>query len=289
MPAPIYTSENCAPAYQLRWSVALFGRQSIPSPDAWRSALAQVLEPDGIRLLECELRDANVCSLLVSTKPSVAPSQIVKRVKGRLQHLLKRHDPELFRRNFSIVSVGDAKRIAVEEYVARQLGHHPAADPRVQSQLAGFQASFPQTRLCEPFFSAHGRYLCNLHLVRREEPCRGPSLGNPRSTHATDRRERAEKRSHRLSEIGLLPDHLHLAMGIGIDESPQDVALAYLNNLAFAHGMKPIYECGYYVSTFGEYDMGAVRSALRRRIVRSTDARSVEARPTHVRLSSRQS
>ena len=40
------------------------------------------------------------------------------------------------------------------------------------------------------------------------------------------------------------------------------MALAYLNNLAYAHGMKEMYCRGYYVGTFGEYDMGAVRRAL---------------------------
>src|SRR5262249_53270963 len=153
-PAPIYTPENCAPAYQLRWSVVLFGRAPLPAPDAWRSGLARALEPDGIRLLECESRGANVCTLLVSTKPNVAPSRIVKHVKGRLQHLLRDDHPRLFRRNFSIVSIGEAKRAAVEEYVASQLGHHPAADPRVRQELAGLQSSFSDARLCEPFFSA---------------------------------------------------------------------------------------------------------------------------------------
>lgn len=289
MPAPIYTPENCTPAYQLRWSVALFGRQPLPSPDGWRTALAEVLEPDGIRVLECEPREANVCTLLVSTRPNVAPSRIVKHVKGRIQHLLQDHHPRLFRRNFSIVSVGDAKRTAVEEYVANQLGHHPVADRRVQNHLAGLQSSFTQTRLCEPFFSAHGRYLCNLHLVLVHAG-RWRASSEAFLTATGEMIERvAVKKSQRLSEAGLLPDHIHLALGIGVDESPEDVALGYLNNLAFAHGMRSIYEFGYYVGTFGEYDMGAVRNAVRRRVVRSTDSRSVEAVPKGVRSSSRQS
>jgi len=40
------------------------------------------------------------------------------------------------------------------------------------------------------------------------------------------------------------------------------VALGYLNNLAYAHGMTALYSFSYYVGTFGEYDMGAIWSAL---------------------------
>jgi len=36
------------------------------------------------------------------------------------------------------------------------------------------------------------------------------------------------------------------------------VALSYLNNLVFAHGMKALFCFSYYVGTFGEYDMGAI-------------------------------
>jgi hypothetical protein len=32
-----------------------------------------------------------------------------------------------------------------------------------------------------------------------------------------------------------------------------------MNNLAYAAGMKPIFKFGFYVGTFGEYDLGATR------------------------------
>ncbi len=43
------------------------------------------------------------------------------------------------------------------------------------------------------------------------------------------------------------------------DQSPQEIALAFLNNLAFALGQKPIWQPSYYVGTFSEYNMDAVR------------------------------
>ncbi|NQV24741.1 MAG: hypothetical protein HQ518_10260 [Rhodopirellula sp.] len=45
-------------------------------------------------------------------------------------------------------------------------------------------------------------------------------------------------------------------------ESPQDVALSCLNNLAFAHGMQPKFSFGCYIGTVGPYHMQAIRRRL---------------------------
>jgi hypothetical protein len=72
----------------------------------------------------------------------------------------------------------------------------------------------------------------------------------------------AQKKGHRVARAGILADHVHLLLGCNLTESPQDVALSYLNNLAFAQGMLRVYQFGYYVGTVGEYDLGAVRRNL---------------------------
>ena len=69
----------------------------------------------------------------------------------------------------------------------------------------------------------------------------------------------AQKKGHRLSRAAILPDHVHLTLGCAINETPEAVAIAYLNNLAYAQGMQPLYRHSYYVGTFGEYDLDAVR------------------------------
>ena len=43
---------------------------------------------------------------------------------------------------------------------------------------------------------------------------------------------------------------------------PRDAALSLLNNLAFAHQMKPVYEHSFYIGTFGAYDHHAIRHRL---------------------------
>ena len=66
------------------------------------------------------------------------------------------------------------------------------------------------------------------------------------------------KRERISCPAAVLPDQIHLTLGCDLAESPEQVALSHLNNLAFAVGMKALFEYGYWVGTFGEYDLGAV-------------------------------
>ena len=72
----------------------------------------------------------------------------------------------------------------------------------------------------------------------------------------------ADKHGHALSRMAILPDHIHLALGCPEEQSPEEIALGYMNNCAHACGMKPVLQHSYYVGTFGEYDLGAVWQAL---------------------------
>ncbi len=72
----------------------------------------------------------------------------------------------------------------------------------------------------------------------------------------------ARKKGHAISIKSVMPDHLHLALRGNPEQSPEEIALAFQNNLAFALGQNAVWEYNYYVGTFGEYDMGAVRQSV---------------------------
>jgi len=72
------------------------------------------------------------------------------------------------------------------------------------------------------------------------------------------------KHNWRLSRIGLLSNHLHILVGPAVDDSPNEVALAFLNNMAYAQGMKPLFRFSFFAGTFGEYDRGAIWNAMER-------------------------
>ncbi len=70
------------------------------------------------------------------------------------------------------------------------------------------------------------------------------------------------KKGWLLSRLALVGNHLHLLVGCDVTDIPCDAALSLLNNLAFAHGMKPVYEHSFYIGTFGPYDQHAIRRRL---------------------------
>jgi len=70
----------------------------------------------------------------------------------------------------------------------------------------------------------------------------------------------AEKKGYRTSRLSVVPDHLHVSLRGNIEHSPEQIALAFQNNLAYTLGQVQVWQATYYVGTFGEYDMNAVRS-----------------------------
>jgi REP element-mobilizing transposase RayT len=259
-PTPIYTLENCHPAYQLNWSLSVFWRE--PPPDAgWLDALTQATEPDGVRILNHQFTEPAMSQFLLSTKPSVAPHAMVRSVKGRLQYLVRKQQPKAFQRNYCLRSVGSPKREDVENYVHLQAGHHPMADPRVQAVFERYQVCRAAVDLSEPRQGDHSLYWYNLHIVL----VRSQRLGEISEERIAAAKATilavSDKHGYLLSRAGILCDHIHLALGGRPDQSPGETALRFANNLAYREGMKWVFEFGYYVGTFGEYDLGAIPRA----------------------------
>ena len=235
---------------------------SLPKSETWWEPLRQGTEPDGVRLLEFHSRDATSGQFLVSTKPDIAPAQIVRSIKGRLQYLLKAAIGRLWRRHYSIASVGDANNDVLQGYVGRQEKRHPMADPRVAERLTRFQFHDQGVDLGALRASAHGRFTHSLHVV----------LEN--TNHLCDTREEwlaanrdmmiaaCRKKGWLLSRLGLVGNHLHVLVGCDVSEAPGEIALSIMNNLAYAQGMKPVFEHSFYVGTFGPYDHDAIRRRL---------------------------
>jgi REP element-mobilizing transposase RayT len=258
MPQPLYTPENTPAAYQLNWSYALFWH-SPPKNFDWLEDLKRTTEPDHIRILNHSFDPPHVSKFLVSTLPAVAPELIPHRVKGRLQHLLQREMQNAFRRNYSLRSIGSTKRDKVEAYLAPQLEHHTMADERVQERLTQYQIHDPQVDLSDERQTSHAIYWYNLHLVfvmrDRDMYLAHEELSALREMA----RGAAKAKGHLLSRAAILPDHVHLALGCNLHESPEVVALSYMNNLCFTLGMKAVFQYSDWVGTFGEYDLGAVK------------------------------
>src|SRR5437763_660620 len=163
--APLYTAANCQVAYQLNWSLSVFGRASLPAEQQWIEELKAAVEPDGVRVLERRLVRPNVLQFFLSTRPDVSPADVLRSIKGRLQYLVRAQLPRMFRRNYRIESVGSANLETIGTYVARQVDHHPMADSRMRERLDRLQYFDPVVRLDEIQYSSAGQFIYNLHLV----------------------------------------------------------------------------------------------------------------------------
>ena len=252
---PVYTSDNTASAFQLNWSLVVRFREQRVARELWLEDLTASLENDGIRILRYNDIRGKECQFMLSTKPTVSPLVMVQRVKGRLHHLLRHGARRILSRNYSVMSVGSARREIVEDYVARQLERHPLADPRTQQRLEEVQRKY-HTDLSVPLSSAHGIYTYNLHIVLRQHS--GVLASEQELRHALTAIDgTAKKHGFRLSRVGLPIDHIHLTLGCPMKWTPEDVALSFMNNCSFKFGMQEVFRPSYYVGTVGEFDRGA--------------------------------
>ena len=135
------------------------------------------------------------------------------------------------------------------------------ADPRVQALFARYHVD-GAVDLASPRRGSHGQYNYNLHivLVRRERHRIADEESIARVREMILRA--SDKKGHLLRKAAVVSDHIHLALGAALNGSPAEVALGYLNNLAYIEGLRPVFQFGAYLGTFGEYDRGAIRSIL---------------------------
>jgi REP element-mobilizing transposase RayT len=253
---PLYTRDNCKFSCPLQWGLTIFWRQLEPD-DRWYHELAAATEPDGIRLLKHEFPEPGTSQFAISTQPHVSPLLVVQRVKGRLQHLVRQRLPKAFHGNYAIRSVGHVTRECIEAYVADQLGHHRMADARIQARFSRYQIERPAMDLSQPQRTSHGMYWHNLHVVLVHQE-RWMEVREDVLQRVHDMVLRAcDAKGYRLSRASILADHLHLLLGCPIEAAADEVVLGFLNNLAFAQGMRPIYQFGGFVATVGEYTTNA--------------------------------
>lgn len=262
-PQPLYTPKNVSdPAYQLRFAWTGWPSQCKfppqPTGDFWQS-LDEAWETDGLRRLEGTWAEDSM-QFTFSTKPDVSPITCVARAKGRVQHALRSNGtPVTFSRKVTFRTLGNNCRDVVEQYIGRQVEKEQFVDFRYAAQLNDFAFSAATVDLEHPTETNSGRYWYNLHLVLVTSE-RLPTRDAETLAALRDGSLRiAAARGHRIRELSIMPDHLHLALRGNIQHSPNEIALQFLNNLAYRLGQKAYFRFGYYVGSFGEYSMRAVR------------------------------
>lgn len=269
-PQPLYAPALANAAYQLRYSWtgwASSGQFTADLADLIAQA-GPLWEADGMRLTEhrCE---ADRLQLLFSTLPVVSPQFLAARAKGRLDHAARQARLKLaFSRKLAVRSIGENTRRDVEAYIEGQVGKERFVDSRFEATMRQFTVQNPDIDLSQPTESARGRYWYNLHMVLvvdgRSRITDADVLGQLRDGAL----KVAAKKEHSISRLSVMPDHLHAALRPAVEESPLDVVFAYQNNLAYMLKLGRLWTESFYVGTFGEYSMQAVRKVVRSRETR---------------------
>lgn len=266
MPVPQYDPQIVDAAFQLRYSWtgwpsgSPFGTQPVELIEQTKP----LWEAEGLRVLESRWT-TELVQILFSATRGISPVFVAARAKGRLDHALRQAKLNLpFSRKVAVRSVGDNTRVDVEDYIARQVIKEQFVDPRWVDALGEFTVVNEAVDLSQPTESARGRYWYNLHLVLVVDGrCRLSDL-NVFRTLRDGCLKIAAKKGHLLSRVSVMPDHLHLALRANPEESPNDVAFAYQNNLAYMAKLSRVWQDSFYVGTFGEYTTQAVRRIARR-------------------------
>jgi len=254
---PIYTPDNTRAVHNLHydWTGWLKNQASFPPvlPDAIDSC-RPLWAADGMKLGKWEsARDQ--LQFMFSVIPEIPPSLFSQRVKGRLQHALRKcGSPVDFRIKKGFRSLGENTREIVQAYITRQSRKSDYVDPNFKKWLEQFHADNRNVLLKEAAATGHGRYWYALHLVIVVENRKFPMIRRDTFQKARDYCfSIAKKKGYEIAELFVMPDHIHIALRGNIEHSPQKTALSFLNNLSYVFGYNRVWSPEYYVGTFGEY------------------------------------
>ena len=159
--------------------------------------------------------------------PAARPAKVCQELAG-------------FSRKVSVYTVGHNCREDVEAYIASQVDAARFADPAFPDLMKEFTTICGDVDLSLPTESVHGR--TGTTFTWFWSPHSGIGLSTATAFDVArrffqDRRERGYK----ISRLSVMPDHLHVSLRGNIRHSPQDIALGFQNNLAYALGQVRIW------------------------------------------------
>lgn len=254
-----YGVANNRPVHELTYTWAGWPTEgtTFPDPPDW-NALAATWNGDGLTLKHRDWQPG-LAQLSFVVSPTVSPVFFAQRVKGRLQHALRKAGrPADFSRKIGVRAIGHNTSDIVRDYIRHQLEHADLADPRYRASLAAASFEDRSVDLAQPAETDSGRYWYNLHLVivtanryRMGDPQRMRAL---REAAVTGLRE-VDCAVH---SIAVMPDHLHAAVRGDPARTPAEIGVVLQNATAAVAG-HCLWQEPFYAGTFSEYSWKALR------------------------------
>jgi Transposase IS200 like len=219
------------------------------------TALDQLWAGDGLRRLTHRWQP-HLAQMTFEVAPSVAPVLFAARVKGRLDHSMRKAGANAgFSRKVGVRAIGANTDGVVQRYLSLQQVRCDLADPAYRSTLEEFSREYPDVRLDRPSETNSGRYWFNLHIVAvtNERWRMGREDMLPKFARAVGRWATGEGAGVRA--LAVMPDHIHLALSARPERSPQEVAESLFPALNSMAGCR-LFSDKIYVGTFSAYTTG---------------------------------
>lgn len=265
-------------AYQLHYHIGLAtkGKQPLFQPAATRgvveAVLSEVCQRNHYHLLEHNIAD-NGLYLLLSLRPEHSVSGAVKAIRGNVWAAMKDlGDPRpLWSRGLFVRSVGSASVQQIAGYLSSQLEHHGFDSSAFQPvSYEGNTSAMSVLRK-----SAHAVFEMNhqfVFVIERRECFLDPQVAQGLVTCL---RKTAAQQDIVVWKMEIVPDHVHLLVGLKPSHVPTEVASRFLADswewlgeryaaaLRFER-LEDVWKLSYYVGSTGAATTAQVRAWLRK-------------------------
>jgi hypothetical protein len=180
----------------------------------------------------------------------MSPASLVQRLRGRLQALLRPLAPQALTDRDLLQSVGHitADDIAAFIQQQRQVIREPAL-PRHAVSYSEFRWQDAQVNLVKPQVHQNRPYWYNLHLFLAFAEVDCHLTQEQLSVIWSSIRQIAERKQHALKLAEISATAIHCYLRGRLSESPEQIALGYLNGFADALGQSRAFHNNYWVAT----------------------------------------
>jgi REP element-mobilizing transposase RayT len=266
-PSPFYLPEetNCVSNIAYSWS----GR--IKEPSSFPPSTHEIIEKcrplwerDGFNLLTFKSKD-NVLLTAFETSPRISPVEFCRKIKGRLSHQFRVNGvPVEFSRAVSFRSLGHNTTKIVNQYVKNQVMKEDLADEAYRKILKKHTQWDCQRDLTWASATHYGLYWYNIHLVIVAAD-RNIRIAKDETFETIKRTlpKIALKNGCEIAHFAIVPDHIHISLAANPKLAPFQIGMSFLNNLAYVLDVGECWRREFYVGTFSEYDLKALKGSRR--------------------------
>ena len=259
---PIYTDDNTKVIHNLHYDWIGWQSAKKAFPNIIIDALDKSVplwRKDGLCLEKWNYSE-DMVKILFQVNPDIAPFLFSQRIKGRLDYSFRKLNlPIKFSRKVAFRCLGENTRNIVNEYIQKQVIKSDYYDNRFKELLSKNTIS-NNVDLSQPVITSHGRYWYNIHLVIIIQNRKFPITNS--ETFEIIKKYCfiiANKKECKIARLSIMPDHIHISIKGNPKLSPKDIGFAFLNNLSFVLGYNRCWKNEFYVGSFSEYNLDALK------------------------------